>query len=33
MKSQKQKKNQNKKFSELENFRTQLMSVSDNVRI
>ena len=32
MKSQK-KQNDKKIFSELENFRTQSMSVSDNVRI
>ena len=33
MKSQKKKKNENKKFSELKNFQTQSMSVSDNVSI
>ena len=27
------KKNENKKFSELKNFRTQSMTVSDNARI
>ena len=28
----KQKENENKNFSELESFRTQSMSVSDNIR-
>ena len=33
IKSQKKKKNSNKKFSKLIDFRTESMSVSDNLRI